>query len=146
MKRRHFLGCLAIILSFFLCMPDMADAQNRKLTFVNRAPFTIYVAITYQSPNKDWLVRGWWKVNARGRRSVNFNIRSSNIYLYAEGNKSRWTGSSNDRNDRTYTVVREGFKAIHPNIPRGSNQRDLRFNHTSIGNSTNFTYTFNYNR
>ncbi len=148
MKRRHFLGCLAIILSFFLCMPNAAEAKNRKLTFVNHAPFAIYVVITYQAPDKDWIVHGWWKVNANGRRSLNFNIRSSNIYLFAEGNKRRtsWTGKSNDSRDRSFTVVSEGFKVNHPNIPRGSDRRKLRFNQVDIGDHTNYTYNFYYNR
>ncbi len=136
---------LALLITFLI--PNIAKA-NRQLLLVNKAPFKIFVAYSYQDKSSNWIQRGWQAINARDAITLTVATNNNVMYLFAQSkaNNAFWSGRNDDSNDRTYTVVDDAFKVFTGNVPKGKNRAKRRFNKISLQQGKVTKHTFNYNR
>ncbi len=140
MKKIYGLALLFLMLLY--AAPSHAWQKQLNLTLINKHHSKIFAALCYKDSADNWVVIGWYTIKGNGRVTVRNQVRSSNIYLYAEsdGRNHTWTGGSGSR-DRNYRVTTKPFKYISGSRPRGET-RSVRFRLVDTKNYTNYNYTF----
>jgi uncharacterized membrane protein len=129
MKRKIFqvvLGLFIMMGAFTLFAPQ---AEAITINIQNPYQQKMSVAIVYfeDSTNK-WVVRGWYSVEPRQTRALNFSgsTKRDSVWIHANTSEATFGGSGID--PKRYTVTREAFKyfAGEP-APNGTNRRQVGF-------------------
>ncbi len=143
MKRKLIM--IFTVLAILCSMPSISEA-SRAITFVNKTSHDIYVAVRFKHKSNGWMTEGWWYVKAKSSAGVNLDSNNNVIYILGQnvGAGEYWRGDTNDKQDRSFTVVNEPFKVIGDNSPRGSGRKKERFNRASFKNNR-LVYTFTQN-
>ncbi len=137
--------CLTCMLMLLCAFVGTAEAR-RTIVFKNKAPHMLLMAFCYQdSTSKQWIVKGWWKLKAKGTRTVHLSTNNSNVYVYAENRKHNlyYTGGKSSL-DLHFTIFNQEFRSTSDTRLTSENSRRVRFDHVNLGKSSKTNYTFNY--
>ncbi len=136
--------CLTFVFVLLCVFSGSAEAR-RTLVLKNQAPFDLYAAFCYQdSVSKQWIIKGWWKLNARGTRTVHLNTYNGNVYIYAENRHKKYAYAGKNSSARNFLVFNHEFRTTNKTKPTGNESRIVRFNHINYKHHTKMTYTFYY--
>ncbi len=126
MKNRLIVFLLALVV--LASIPYEALAQ-RTITLENNSSYKLYVAMHYKHSASGWLTQGWWSVDANSKRDINIATTNNIVYLFAKNAKADllWSGEKNNKQDASFYVVSDAFKALVPNRPSGKNPTLERF-------------------
>ncbi len=139
MKNR--LAVFLLILMILVSIPYEALAKQ-PITFQNNSSHRIYVAMHYKHATHGWLTHGWWDVNARSSRTVNFDTNNAVVYLFAKSDDGEyyWSGDENNEDDIDRYVGSGAFEAMGQRKPKGNNISLERFFYVEFDDD--FTYEF----
>lgn len=128
---------LGVMLLLVTCAfaPQPAEAINVQIK--NPYPQTMWTAIVYyEDAAKKWVTRGWYKVEPRSTRNLNFSssTQRNSVYIHAYTSEARWGGSGADAIKRT--VIKEAFKYYDgQSCPAGGNRRQVSFDRHYVENN-----------
>lgn len=124
---------LAVVL-MAAAVPQTAEAINVRLK--NPYPHTLWAAIVYfEDQAGSWVTRGWYKVEPRTYRTLNFSSSTKRnvVYIHAYTSEASWGSSGEGVINRT--VIKEPFKYYEgESCPAGNNRRQVKFNKWYVEN------------
>lgn len=119
--------------AMFLLSPNPAEAINVNL----KNPYTqsLFATIVYfEDASGKWVTQGWYKVDPRSSRTLNFSSSTLRdfVYIHAYTSEATW-GGSEDSIRRT--VIRESFKYYDgEQCPPGNNRRVVQLDRWYVEN------------
>lgn len=115
--------------------PQQAEAVNVQLE--NPYSQNLWAAVIYfEDAAGKWVTRGWYKVEPRSTRNLNFSssTKRDSVYIYAYNSEATWGGEGENAVKRT--VIKESFKYYDgQNCPAGSNRRQVAFDRWYMENN-----------
>ena len=135
--------CLAICLALFMCL-FVTQALAKKLVLTNKTTKKVYVAVCYlDSTSNNWVVRGWYAVDALSKNVININTNNPKIYVHGKlGNIN--LRCNNRSASRTFAVVSDKFLYKQgKQRPQGNGLRNVSFCETKLNSSGSFGFSFN---
>ena len=142
MFRKH-VGKLAVCAALLMCL-FASQAIAKQVVVTNKTTNNIFIAVCYKdSTSSEWVVRGWFSVDALSKNTFNVNTDNSIIYLHGNAGKMQWNCKSKD-SSRSFNVVSDKFLYKKDSQrPQGKNFRGVSFCMTKLTNNGNFAFTFN---
>jgi Protein of unknown function (DUF1036) len=112
---------VSFILVCLVCI-SVASAADADITFCNKFPAEVWVAIAYQQKNGSWLSRGWLSVETGNCYAFDTQIRVKTFYFRGERrpyrHKTYFWGSGKDfavwenSNFQYYEADQRVFKSV----------------------------------
>ena len=134
MKRR--IGNLLLGLLFaaiFLLPANPAEAIN--ISLKNPYPQTLFATVVYfEDASGKWVTQGWYKVDPRSNRTLNFSSSTQRdfVYIHAFTSEATWGGS---QDSIRRTVIKEPFKYYDgEQCPPGNNRRQVQLDRWYVEN------------
>ena len=129
--RRLLFGILFAAL--FLLPSAPAEAININLK--NPYSQNLYAAIVYfEDASGKWVTQGWYKVDPRSSRNLNFSSSTQRdfVYIHAYTSEASWGGSQDSIRK---TVIRESFRYYDgEQCPPGNNRRQVQLDRWYVEN------------
>ena len=130
--RKLWFGLLCAAM-FLLISPNPAEAIN--ISLKNPYSQNLYAAIVYfEDASGKWVTQGWYKVDPRSTRNLNFSSSSQkdSVYIHAFTSEASWGGS---QDSIRRTVIRESFKYYDgEQCPPGNNRRQVHLDRWFVEN------------
>ena len=141
MHRKH-VSKLAVFLALFICL-FATQALAKKLVLTNKTTSKIFVSICYKdSTSNDWVVRGWYSVDALSKNTIEVNTNNAIIYVHGKAGNRMW-GCKGKSTSRTYPVVSSKFLYKQgKQRPQGDGYRTVPFCDTRMNAGGSFGFTF----
>ncbi len=142
MFRKH-VGKLAVCVALLMCL-FATQTLAKQLVMTNKSTSKIFVAVCYKDATTDeWVVRGWYTVDALSKSTVDVNTNNSLIYLHGMAGKISWTCKGKDTSRSFYIVSDKFLYKKDKQRPQGKNLRSASFCMTKLTNNGNFAFIFN---
>ena len=129
--RRLLFGLLFAAL--FLLPSTPAEAIN--ISLKNPYSQNLYAAIVYfEDASGKWVTQGWYKVDPRSSRNLNFSSSTQRdfVYIHAYTSEASWGGS---QDSIRRTVIRESFRYYDgEQCPPGNNRRQVQLDRWYVEN------------
>lgn len=124
---KHLFVFLLVLTLGIVSLPQLSEAITVKLN--NRYPQRMNVALVYFDDSvSQWIVRGWYNVDAGKTRIINLGNAISNnaVWIHAHTSEASWGGSGDT--PRKYIVTGDAFKYVAGQAaPNGPNRRAVGF-------------------
>ncbi len=126
---------LWIVLAVSIFPQQQAEAVNVQVK--NPYSHTMWTAVVYfEDAAGKWVTRGWYKVEPRSTRTLNFSdsTKRDSVYIHAHTSEASWGGEG--ENSITRTVIKESFKYYDgQKCPAGNNRRQVKFDRWYMENN-----------
>lgn len=115
--------------------PDRAEAGTTssapsfdRIQLSNPCGAAIDAAISYQQPNKEWIVSGWWTIPPGGTSLTNAASVGRTVYIYARDTGGReWNGKSRAGSIDLAVVFGSAFSGSSSSLASKSGARVVSF-------------------
>lgn len=122
-----------LVLATLLISANPVEAINVRLE--NPYPHTLFAAIVYYEDSAEkWATQGWYRVDPRSSRMLNFSSSTQRnfVYIHAYTSEASWGGS---QDSIRRTVIKESFKYYDgQSCPPGNNRRQVNFDRWYVEN------------
>ncbi len=94
MKAKFIIVLLFVVMIF--TVPTSVIAKKYKVNFVNSTPYRVRIAVVYNDVDDDWVAVGWVSVTSKTSNVYTLDLKSPNIYIYAQTEDMEWAGEDDD--------------------------------------------------